>query len=261
MEMCPAEETRHLMQHLIFRVIHRDNAKSLSHFKYIGFDWNGIPAWYLWPKENPGVYAAKESWSESNGEFVRAGFTLYYYPHPEEEAFTDFSVVEQLVRVSDFFDTQGVHLFSSCCGHGHRHDHPAEKPFQDLAKEKGVPTPSGRETLCSSLYFVGSIRCTWLSLGLIHFEVESLVRSRTFAVTNIKVPSESADEMRIVVHAREKDRDVPCWHLSWLFSKAFADDLHIPYAIDRYHVPDNPDGVCHARFTFQSTARNPRHFR
>ena len=140
MEMCPAEETRHLMQHLIFRVIHRDNAKSLSHFKYIGFDWNGIPAWYLWPKENPGVYAAKESWSESNGEFVRAGFTLYYYPHPEEEAFTDFSVVEQLVRVSDFFDTQGVHLFSSCCGHGHRHDHPAEKPFQDLAKEKGVPT-------------------------------------------------------------------------------------------------------------------------
>ncbi|HWQ62233.1 MAG TPA: hypothetical protein VN521_07970, partial [Negativicutes bacterium] len=182
----------------------------------ISFDWTGPCGWFFWPRNHRGVYLLKEqSSAQSEGD----RFYLYYYPHPDEDVFADFSLAEQVARVSEVFSSQGVQFYEDCCEHGHGGCRGG--PFQDLRAGKGIPVPAARERLAASLYWVGALTFGWRGGRLRSLTVEAPCRSRTWAIVDIPGPRGDGPALR----AGDIDRNVPCWQLAWSFVTALAADL------------------------------------
>jgi len=219
-----AEFVRQMMENLILSIIQMDDARRKSHFRHIGRD---------------------------AGKLYQGAFSLFYFPDPEEDVFSDFSLLEQLVRLSDFFDRDGVQFHSPChlndrgCKEG-----PAE-PFYDLRGGKGAPTPEARERLCTSLFFVGCIQMTLSGTSLLELRATAPVRSKTYSTADIPMQGNDGGTT-IVLRAREMDRNVPGWDLTWLFSRSFVADLGKSWTLSTAAQTDVPDTVCSATFVFDN---------
>ncbi len=206
------------MESMLFSLVERGTDKAVRarmHFKYISFDWVGPCGWFFWPRRRRGVYLLKEQAAARDD----ARFSLYYYPHPDEGVFGDFSLAEQAARVSGIFSSQGVQFYEGCPEHGHCDCR--EEPFADLREGKGIPVPAARERLSASLYWVGALTFGWRGGRLHSLTVEAPLRSRTWAIVDIPGPRGDGPALR----AGDIDRNAPCWRLAWGFAAALAADL------------------------------------
>lgn len=211
-------QARSRLEDLLFSLVERGVDKDVRvrmHFKYISFDWVGPCGWFFWPRRRQGVYLLKMQSSALDGD----RFFLYYYPHPDEGVFSDFSLAEQAARVSEVFSSQGVGFYEGCPEHGHCDC--GEEPFRDLRQGKGIPVPVARERLSASLYWIGALTFGWRCGQLDVLTLEAPVRSRTWAITDIPGPLGDGPALR----AGDIDRNAPCWRLAWGFVAALAADL------------------------------------
>lgn len=214
--------SRQLFEGKLFDIFERagdEAARAAMNFKYISFDWVGAPGWFFWPRARRGVYQIKEQAVRQGGDKTTVRFSLYYYPHPDEDVFIDFSLAEQAARVSEIFGSQGVLFYEGCSGHGHCGCR--EEPFQDLREGKGIPVPDARGRLADSLYWVGALTLLWRQDDLEALTLEAPRRSRTWAIVDIPGPRDGGLELK----AGDIDRNVPCWHLAKSFAVALTEDF------------------------------------
>ncbi|MBN1827600.1 MAG: hypothetical protein JW884_00435 [Deltaproteobacteria bacterium] len=230
-------KTKRYVDSLLHDIMNRDNAKERSNFQYVSFDWSGLPGWYFWPKGRDGVYALKELENErhdrQNGH--NACFALYYYPALHEAAMADYSLFERVVRKSELFDENEIHVSGCSCHHG---EEIAAKPtaWGGIHRSKGIPTHYGREVMSPDLFVVASVELEWTKEQLAGCTVRAPERWRT-------------------VVGDKLDRNMPCWDLAWSFVEALASDVNRPYTIARETEDIPNEGVVKsATIAFNSSA-------
>lgn len=217
-----ALQAKGLMEELILSIITDDNAKSRVSFKYVSPEWIGSPGWYFWPKDRSGVFYIKVDHVAHKDGGVEVVFDLYYYPHPDEDVFADFSYVEQVVRVSELFSKKGVAFTVSCpC-----QTHCEQGEFSDLKEGKGVPVPQYRESISPWLYRIGVTSSFWKGNELQEWGVEAQLFSRTWGIVDKTVPGEDGG-MHVMLDRQGKDRDVPAWELAECFCVNLLTDLEM----------------------------------
>ena len=84
-----------------------DDIRNRLGLKYISQMWDQTPYWYLWFSDLPGVFKLSllECVAEPEWDW-RALFRIKYYPRPEETTFHGLSVLEQICRMSEMFETK-----------------------------------------------------------------------------------------------------------------------------------------------------------
>jgi len=240
-----ASDARAEIEELVLRILRRDDAHERSLFRYIGYDWTGDRGWYFWPKGRSGVFALKEQDSAREDGDLRTVCRFYYYPDPEEEGSSDFSLQEQLVRSSGLFARRGPEP-AACCA---LHARSSVEAFADLAHGTGIPTLEARQSLCPSLFCLGCLTFGWERNRLRSCSVEAPIRSRTFAHREVFLPSRDGGETR-VLRAREIDRDVPCYDLALSFAHMLFADAELPFTEELQNESYDPDGMGRSLFLF-----------
>ncbi len=227
----PFENIKTIMDGWIYSIIHRENAREKSHFRYISYDWIPPRGWFFWTKKRRGVFGLKEMPGQSPQEKSKIIFNIYYYPDIEEEDFGDFSYAEQLVRVSDMFSKTGVEFLATCLMHEQEHAHAHEcghNHMEDLANGKGIPTTEAREGLNTCLYLLGQIVFQFNKEGEIDsLNLEAPSRSATMAITDISVRTDDAKEPEVIICARGTDRNVPSWDIAMSFCVDLIEDTGV----------------------------------
>ncbi|PKM86940.1 MAG: hypothetical protein CVU87_10655 [Firmicutes bacterium HGW-Firmicutes-12] len=211
-----------LMEELLLSIITQENAKNRLHFKYVSPEWIGMPGWYFWPKDKKGVFYIKLDRVLNREGGLECIYILYYYPHPEEEDFAQFTLLEQVARVSDLFSKTGVAFKEACpC-----HSHSEHGEFEDLKDGKGVPTPQERESLSPWLFRIGSFETFWKDGVLKECGVEAQVLSRTWAVRDIEFSGDDG-EGHTIMEKHSVDRSLSAWALVECFCMNFVSDLEM----------------------------------
>jgi hypothetical protein len=154
-----------------------------------------MPGWYLWTKEDSGVYLLElTSLGISESALIRnqlssleAHLALRYYPTPEETSFKDFTFLEQQIRLSPCFDHTGSPLFEK------------------------------QEEIHESLFSVGHISVAFdRELSIAKMKVSSQERWVEFYEDSIRVDTDSGLGTA-PLEEKTKLRNVPGWRLSWGF--------------------------------------------
>ena len=152
------------------------NERASSDLDYLSRIDGENAAWYFWLKEAPGVYELKLFQQRIEDECECSDFVLKYYPAVEEDAFEDFSCLEQLVRLGDFFEQGEVIIPENidvcpCCGgnheeyaeqhicHEHTHQHDCMDTYkpENVKRSKGIPKLSCRKQLPMNLFQIGTM--------------------------------------------------------------------------------------------------------
>jgi hypothetical protein len=213
------------MDPLIFSILAREGGSGASAFRFIGYDWVGRPAWFFWLKDRPGAYHLQERSHRAANARQAVSFTLRYYPDPAERAFAGYSVSEQLLRVSPFFQRPPLLADAPAGAIEEAHHHaPAHLP----ASDPGIPAPEERARLHPRLFAVGAMILVWIRDALRGCVLEAPVRSITRATHDLVLPRPGAGEPVRVLQAGEVDRDLPCWEeIAMAFCAAFLQDLRL----------------------------------
>ncbi len=240
-EECLAD-VQHRFEGLVLNLIDADNAKERLPFKYVSPEWLGAPGWYFWPKGMRGVYFLRLESASGTGEAVEGHFSLYYYPHPGEEIFASYSLVEQLARVSDLFSRKPPEdIGACCCRHGHAHD-----GYSDLGDGLGIPVPEKRAELKPWLYRLGAVMFTWEGNKLSRCKVEAPFRSCTWAIDKVSVADEKGNGLT-VLDRHDPDRNLPAWDLCRSFTLRFLDGLSliaIGHTLKRAIIGSDTCSIC-----------------
>lgn len=207
---------------LVLNLINADNARERLHFKYVSPEWLGVPGWYFWPKKMRGVYFLRLESAAVRGTATEGYFVLYYYPHPHEEVFAAYSLIEQLARVSDLFSRkQPEHIGVCCCRQGH-----AAGDFSDLNDGLGIPVPKQRAKLKPWLYHLGAVMCLWEGGKLRRCKAEAPFRSCTWAYDKVTISDEQGNDYT-VLDRHGLDRNLPAWELCRFFTLSLLGDLSL----------------------------------
>jgi len=157
--------------------------------------WKGRESWRYEPTWRAGGYEVVV-W-DSGKSIIRSSrnpitppltfsditFLIKYYPHPDEEVFEDFSIREQLVRLSPCFN-----------------------------EETRFPSETCSQKLHDSFFVVGTLNISANEdLGILRLALQTQDRFTSVLEENL--------EMKGVVlrEAGAIDRNVPGWQLSWEF--------------------------------------------
>ncbi|HAM51385.1 MAG TPA: hypothetical protein DCP92_12115 [Nitrospiraceae bacterium] len=111
----------------IFRIIiPSDSARSFFRIKGISEKLTGALGWYLWFEDRPGTYLLElieaespRKWATQEDDYsleslFSGHFRIKYFPDDSDsELLEKFSLSEQIVRTSDFFDTTGTPAFGA----------------------------------------------------------------------------------------------------------------------------------------------------
>lgn len=213
-------EIRGLFEELILTMLNNDNARENLHVKYVSPEWVGNPGWYFWPKERKGVYFLKLTKVTPLGGGLESLLQLFYYPHPQEDIFRQFSFVEQLTRVSHVFQSTKPQQGEACPCHSQHEPH----DFADLIDGIGVPVPQVRSELNPWLYRLGEVICYWEKGKMVYLGFEAQVRSQTWSYGNIKSVPERG-KSKVLLEGYEMDRDLPAWELTKNFCLELLNDL------------------------------------
>jgi hypothetical protein len=211
-----------LMEELLLSIITQENAKNRVHFKYVSPEWIGMPGWYFWPKDKKGVFYIKLDRALNKDDGLQCMYSLYYYPHPEEEDFAHFALLEQVARVSDLFSKTGVSFNESCPCQSHCED----EEFVDLKDGIGIPTPQERDSLNPWLFRIGSFETLWKDGVFKECGVEAQVLSQTWVIESVAFPEEEG-EGRIIMEKHSMDRSLSTWALAEYFCMSFLSDLKV----------------------------------
>lgn len=160
---------------------------------------DGMPGWYLWFQEKPGVYGlfvedavclSGDKKSDKPPSTVAGRIRIMYYPDAEEEVFETFSWFEKIALMGSFFDSTGTPT-----AEGRQQ---LDVSFFTVGHMDSLMTVDG-----SLLEFVCTAPQTWVDL-----RPEGLV---------LKDPEGRPFQ---ALQPGERDRDVPGWRLSrFLFDK------------------------------------------
>ena len=244
------------IEELVLHIQRRDDAHERSVFRYMGYDWSGDLGWYFWPKERAGVFSLKEQDSTWHEQTLQSVFRLYYYPDLDEETSAMFSLQEQMVRASELFTRQRP-KFSACCAlHESTSDHPLAEPFADLANGTGIPTVQARQSMCPALFCIGELTFQWEQERLCSCRIEAPIRSQTFAIRDVFLPSVDGQGETLVLKAREIDRNVPCFELARSFVLGLFFDAELPLMEESEGECLDPNGIGRSLFRFAIEGEN-----
>jgi hypothetical protein len=218
----PVEQAKRLFESLVLQLISVEDARNVLHFKYVSPEWGRKPGWYFWLKSRPGVYFLRLESAFCQREQLASHWQLYYYPHPEESVFEDYSLDEQIVRLSDLFSTakpDGA-CQCECCEEHSAYD------YSDLLNGAGIPLHEIREQLNSWLFCVGDMSFTWEMEKLAHCSVEAPECSLTWAYMDISATDKEGCEIPLLKRY-EPDRKIPSWDICHEFTVNLLKDLLI----------------------------------
>jgi len=225
----PVENVFTLFDGIFRMVFPNHSARRYFGLKAISWKLTGAPGWFLWFVEKAGAYlvevvdgivdlaagcsepdrrpsgdtfevsprATGQNSPLSGDQFPtsRAGLRIRYFPDPADpnDCFEDFSVHEQIARLSGIFD------------------------------DSGTPSFEGLERLHDGSFVVGGIACV-LAAGGNYLEAavsapERWITSHSEGLFITEIDGQAHE----VVPPGQPDRDVPAWHLSWfLFEKLIS---------------------------------------
>lgn len=234
---------------LVLNLINADNAKERLHFKYVSPEWLGAPGWYFWPKNKRGVFFLRLESAVGRDVVFDGYFALYYYPHPREEVFASYSLIEQLARVSDLFSRkQPEHIGACCCRQGY-----TTSDFSDLSDGLGIPIPERRAELKPWLYLLGAVTCRWEADKFRRYKAEAPFRSCTWTVDKVTATDEQGNDF-IVLDRYDLDRNIPTWDLCRFFTLNFLGDLSllgINHTLEREFLDPNTCGISNMTFSLE----------
>ena len=221
-ETDPVDEVKGLFERLVLQMISLDRARNILHFKYVSPEWAGNPGWYFWPKSRPGVYFLRLESASGEGDQLISQWQLYYYPHPDESVFEDYSLDEQIARLSGLFPASKPEGACRCeCCEEH-----ALNDFSDLLDGVGIPGPEVRERLNSWLFCAGDMRLTWENEKIGRCIVEAPECSCTWACMDIAAKDPEGNEIPLLKRG-EPDRKVPAWEICHEFAGSLLSDLQL----------------------------------
>lgn len=240
------EYARSLVGNLLFFAMRKPGAKENSAFKYVSADWIGLPGWFFWPQNRPGVFLLKLT-NISNAlpdHSVETFYRLFYYPSLEEPLFEQFSCSEQLLRASAFFSRKGVEFSTEC---PHCECNPTA--FAELSEGKGIPTPEARQKISDELFAVGEIKFSWKNDDLSCVRVNATYRDQTRTKAAVEILAESG--VVRLLEADEVDRDLPCWDLAAEFTQALVHFL--PVVVHDHSVAEKIGNEVQASYSVKQT--------
>lgn len=220
----PVEQAKFLFENLVLQLIATEDARNILHFKYVSPVWGQKPGWYFWPKSRPGVYFLRLESSSCQGNRLKSHYQLCYYPHPEENVFENYSLDEQIARLSDLFSSikpDGEYR-CECC------DEPAANDYADLPNGAGIPMPEIREQLNSWLFCIGDMNFNW-DVDVEKLEsctVEAPDCSLTWAYMDVFATNKEGLEFSLL-KKYEPDRKIPSWDICHEFTVNLLKDLSI----------------------------------
>lgn len=190
-------------------------------------------AWYFWLKGSSGVYELKQSKQEIVGDCERSTFALKYYPAIEESAFEDFSCVEQIVRLGEFFEQGNVSIPENvdvcpCCGgkyeenvgHHQCHEHSDGEHIHlkehNVERPKGIPKMQCRKQIPDELFQIASIGFIIEGEHLKDISLETQDYCRSYAMEGILIQDAQGDSHELVKPG-EIDRNIMGNALSRVF--------------------------------------------
>jgi len=229
----PIEQAKELFESTILQMISADGARNNLHFKYVSPEWVGNPGWYFWPKSRPGVYFLRLDSAVIRENRLLSQWQLYYYPHPDEKVFEDYSLDEQLVRLSDLFPK--LKPEPACCCECNQEQSPHS--FVDLPSGMGIPLHTIRPLLNSWLFCIGEMRFAWNTGNLEICTVEAPEVSQTWAFMDVFTETDS--ECRLpLLKKYENDRKIPTWNICCEFSENLTNDMRtIGIVTSRWEEP------------------------
>ena len=213
-------QVRFLFENLVLRLIATDKAHDSLRFKYISPEWVGNPGWYFWPRDRSGVFLLRLDSAREEGRAICSQWQVYYYPGLDEELFEAYTLDEQMVRVSDLFDSEPpvCECRCECCEADHA------TASLDLPGGIGVPRPDVRQRLNSWLFWVGDMDWVWQDGSLRSCTVEAPQLSKTWACCDRWATNEDGVEV-LLKKAGALDRNLPAWEICQGFVGDFLNDL------------------------------------
>lgn len=190
--------------------------------KYISQMWDKSPYWYLWFADRPGVYKLSmiECLADAKWDW-RAVFRLSYYPRPEEESFQGLSMLEQICRMSDVFQTKPAEWQENhvgCVCHGGIEHHGTR--FADLLQETGVPNAKRAGEIPEDFFWVGKMELLFSESMGTELIWESQDYWRVKMTENYYIRNSEGEPLK-VLRKGDVDRDYPGWELTDLFARRF----------------------------------------
>ena len=185
----------------------------------IQVSWRGNEAWrykptsrkggyelILWDKRYSSIKSIKQPQLPSL-DFFNYTFILRYYPHPDEEIFEDFSINEQLVRLSECF-----------------------------GEEEIFPKDSCSNNIDETLFTTGTLNLSINELeGIVRLSLLSQDRFTSILEEPVIINN------NILRNQGEIDRNVPGWSLSWEFYRnllnIYISKLGKPWLVVAYAEP------------------------
>lgn len=200
-----------------------DNTRTRLGLKYISHMWDQTPYWYLWFSNLPGVFklALLECVEEAEWDW-RALFRIKYYPHPEEKAFQGLSVLEQICRMSELFQTRPAEWKggeTGCACHGGIHHHGV--PFEELKDGTGAPLASRAAAIPEDFFLTGQMELRHRSGKCSELSWESQDYWRVKMTENYYITDQDGTALK-VLRKGDIDRDFPGWTFTDFVARRFA---------------------------------------
>ena len=196
--------------------------------KYISQMWDQNPYWYVWFVDLPGVF--KLSLLDCTAEVPwdwRALFRIKYYPRPEESVFQGLSVLEQICRMSDLFQTRPAEWAggeTGCVCHGGVHHHHGPR-FADLQEGTGVPTASRAAEIPEDFFLAGEMELRYGNGQGSEISWRSQDHWRVKMTENYFIKDQEGAPLK-VLRKGDIDRDYPGWFLTDFVARRFSSGWH-----------------------------------
>ena len=200
-----------------------DDIRNRLGLKYISQMWDQTPYWYLWFGDLPGVFKLSllECVAEPEWDW-RALFRIKYYPRPEETAFQGLSVLEQICRMSEMFETKPAQWKegeTGCACHGGIHHHGVR--FSDLREGTGAPLVRTAAEIPEDFFLAGQMELKHRNGQGSELSWESQDHWQVRMTENYYITDRDGTALK-VLRKGEIDRDFPGWMLTDFVARRFA---------------------------------------
>ena len=198
--------------------------------RYISQMHDTHPYWYLWFADWPGVFKLSMVECRNTSEWDwQALFQIKYYPQPQEKVFAGLSVLEQVCRMSEVFQTvpaawnEGE---TGCACHGESHHHGVR--FEDLQGSTGAPNIEWSAEIPADFFLAGQMTVSHRDGQHCEVSWESQDWWRVQMTENYYIPNQEGNTLK-VLRRGDIDREFPGWMLTDFVARRFADgwqELH-----------------------------------
>lgn len=191
--------------------------------KYISQMRMEHPYWYLWFGDLPGAFKLEMvSCCEVFDWDWHAYFRVKYFPHPQENTFQGLSILEQVCRMSDVFNTRPAQWEgeeSGCVCHGGIHHHGVR--FEELMDGTGAPDLQRAAEIPDDFFLAGQMELFHRNGQRSQLIWESQDHWRVKMTENYYIPDQHGSTLKIL-RKGDIDRDFPGWMLTDFVARRFG---------------------------------------